>query len=44
VTGAIVGLRRPGQLAGVAGAATFRLSADEVGEIAAFAADATEGR
>jgi aryl-alcohol dehydrogenase-like predicted oxidoreductase len=36
VTGAIVGLRNPGQLAGVAGAATFRLSAAEQAEIAAF--------
>lgn len=42
VTGAIVGLRSPGQLAGVAGAATFRLAAEEIGEIVAFAAG-TEG-
>ena len=38
VTGAIVGLRRPAQVAGVEGAATFRLSADELEEIAAFVA------
>ena len=33
VTGAIVGLRSPEQLAGVAGAAAFRLTADEIAEI-----------
>ncbi len=38
VTGAIVGLRSPGQVAGVIGAAEFRLSADEIAEIAAFQA------
>lgn len=37
VTGAIVGLRNAGQLRGVAGAATFRLTGDEVAEIASFA-------
>jgi aryl-alcohol dehydrogenase-like predicted oxidoreductase len=36
VTGAIVGARRPGQVWGVAGAAEFRLSSREVGEIALF--------
>jgi aryl-alcohol dehydrogenase-like predicted oxidoreductase len=36
VTGAIVGARRPGQFAEVAGAATFRLSNREVAEIEAF--------
>jgi aryl-alcohol dehydrogenase-like predicted oxidoreductase len=36
VTGAIVGLRRPDQIAGVIGAAAFRLSPDEVAEIKAF--------
>jgi len=36
VTGAIVGVRNAGQVAGVAGAATYRLSEDEVGEIKAF--------
>ncbi len=34
VTAAIVGLRSPAQLEGVIGAADFRLSADEIGEIA----------
>ncbi len=38
VTAAIVGLRRPGQLAGVIGAADFRLGADEVKEIEAYLA------
>jgi aryl-alcohol dehydrogenase-like predicted oxidoreductase len=38
VTGAIVGLRSPGQLEGVIGAAEFRLSADEIAEIASFMA------
>lgn len=33
VTGAIVGLRSASQLEGVIGAATFRLSSDEIGEI-----------
>jgi aryl-alcohol dehydrogenase-like predicted oxidoreductase len=33
VTGAIVGGRRPGQIAGVAGAADFRLDAGERAEI-----------
>jgi aryl-alcohol dehydrogenase-like predicted oxidoreductase len=36
VTGAIVGLRSAEQLAGVKGAASFRLSDQEAGEIAAF--------
>ena len=36
VTGAIVGLRNPGQLAGVIGAAEFRLSEEEAGEIETF--------
>jgi aryl-alcohol dehydrogenase-like predicted oxidoreductase len=36
VTGAIVGLRSAAQLEGVKGAATFRLSEAEAGEIAAF--------
>jgi aryl-alcohol dehydrogenase-like predicted oxidoreductase len=36
VTGAIVGARRPGQVRGVAGAAEFRLSPQEVAEIEAF--------
>lgn len=36
VTGAIVGSRRPGQLKELLGAATWRLSADEVAEIASF--------
>ncbi len=36
VTGAIVGMRRPGQAAGVLGAADFRLSAAELDEIEAF--------
>lgn len=35
VTGAIVGLRSPEQLKGVAGAAEFRLSSGEIGEIEA---------
>jgi aryl-alcohol dehydrogenase-like predicted oxidoreductase len=38
VTAAIVGLRSPAQLEGVKGAATFRLSAEELAEIAAFQA------
>jgi aryl-alcohol dehydrogenase-like predicted oxidoreductase len=36
VTGAIIGGRRPDQIAGTIGAATFRLSDDEVAEIDAF--------
>jgi aryl-alcohol dehydrogenase-like predicted oxidoreductase len=36
VTGAIVGARRPGQFKGVVGAAEFRLSPKDVGEIEAF--------
>jgi aryl-alcohol dehydrogenase-like predicted oxidoreductase len=36
VTGAIVGLRSPEQVAGIIGAAEFRLSADEIEQIAAF--------
>ena len=36
VTAAIVGLRSPAQLGGVIGAAEFRLSEGEIGEIAAF--------
>jgi len=36
VTAAIVGLRSPAQLEGVKGAATFRLSAEELAEIGAF--------
>jgi aryl-alcohol dehydrogenase-like predicted oxidoreductase len=36
VTAAIVGARRPGQFAGVAGAAEFRLSAAEIDEIKSF--------
>jgi aryl-alcohol dehydrogenase-like predicted oxidoreductase len=36
VTAAIVGLRSPEQLSGVIGAAEFRLSAEEIAEIAAF--------
>lgn len=36
VTGAIVGMRRPGQAAGVLGAMTFRLSDDDLREIDAF--------
>ncbi len=36
VTGAIVGLRSPGQLQGVIGAADFRLSEDEIAEIGSF--------
>lgn len=36
VTAAIVGLRAPEQLDGVIGAAEFRLSEDEIGEIASF--------
>jgi aryl-alcohol dehydrogenase-like predicted oxidoreductase len=39
VTGAIVGLRSPKQVDGVIGAADFRLSADEVDEIAKFLAE-----
>ena len=38
VTAAIVGLRSPAQLEGVKGAATFRLSSEELAEIAAFQA------
>lgn len=38
VTGAIVGLRNPAQVAGVVGAATFRLSPDEVARIEGFLA------
>jgi aryl-alcohol dehydrogenase-like predicted oxidoreductase len=38
VTGAIVGLRDPGQLAGVAGAAAFRLTPEEIDRIARFMA------
>jgi len=38
VTGAIVGLRNAGQVAGVAGAATFRLAPAEVAELIAFMA------
>lgn len=38
VTAAIVGLRAPAQLKGVIGAAEFRLSPSEIGEIAAFLA------
>lgn len=36
ITAAIVGLRSPAQLEGVIGAATFRLSPEEIAEIAAF--------
>ena len=36
VTAAIVGMRSPQQVAGVAGAMEFRLSAEEIAEIAAF--------
>jgi aryl-alcohol dehydrogenase-like predicted oxidoreductase len=36
VTGAIVGLRAPGQLNGVQAASTFRLTAGEIAEIAQF--------
>jgi aryl-alcohol dehydrogenase-like predicted oxidoreductase len=36
VTGAIVGARRPGQVRGVVGASTFRLSPRELAEIGAF--------
>jgi aryl-alcohol dehydrogenase-like predicted oxidoreductase len=36
VTGAIVGIRSAAQVEGVAGAATFRLAPEEVGEIARF--------
>ena len=39
VTAAIVGLRSPRQLEGVIGAAVFRLSAGEIGEIARFLAE-----
>lgn len=39
VTGAIVGARKPGQLAELLGAAEWRLSADEVARIEAFLAD-----
>ena len=39
VTGAIVGARRPGQVRGVVGAAEFRISPWELGEIEAFFAD-----
>jgi aryl-alcohol dehydrogenase-like predicted oxidoreductase len=38
VTAAIVGLRSPDQLAGVMGAAEWRLTADEVEQIAKFMA------
>ncbi|MDR3671821.1 MAG: aldo/keto reductase [Holophaga sp.] len=38
VTGAIVGVRNAGQVAGVAGAAEFRLAPEEVGEITRFMA------
>jgi aryl-alcohol dehydrogenase-like predicted oxidoreductase len=38
VTAAIVGLRSPGQIEGVIGAADFRLSEGEIGEIAHFLA------
>jgi aryl-alcohol dehydrogenase-like predicted oxidoreductase len=38
VTGAIVGMRSPQQTAGVIGALEFRLSQEEIDEIAAFAA------
>jgi aryl-alcohol dehydrogenase-like predicted oxidoreductase len=36
VTGAIVGLRRAEQVSGVIGAADFRLSPEEIGEIGSF--------
>lgn len=36
VTAAIVGLRSPGQLEGVIGAAEFRLSGEEIGQLEAF--------
>ncbi len=36
VTGAIVGARRPDQVAGIAGAAEFRLSPEEIAEIETF--------
>jgi aryl-alcohol dehydrogenase-like predicted oxidoreductase len=36
VTGAIVGARRPEQVRGVVGAAEFRLSSREMGEIELF--------
>jgi aryl-alcohol dehydrogenase-like predicted oxidoreductase len=36
ITGAIVGARRPGQVAGVVGAAELRLSPRELAEIEAF--------
>jgi aryl-alcohol dehydrogenase-like predicted oxidoreductase len=38
VTAAIVGMRKPGQAAGVVGAATLRLSEAEIGEIEGFMA------
>ena len=38
VTGAIVGLRSPKQVDGVIGAAGFRLSKEEIGEISGFLA------
>jgi aryl-alcohol dehydrogenase-like predicted oxidoreductase len=41
VTGAIVGMRSPAQVDGVVGAADFRLSDDEVSEIAAFLSSAS---
>lgn len=36
VTAAIVGIRRPDQVAGIIGAATFRLTQEEIAEIEAF--------
>ena len=41
VTAAIVGLRRPGQLAGVIGAADFRLGPSDIDEIESFLAGTT---
>jgi len=43
VTGAIVGLRRPGQAAGVLGAADFRLPESELEEIERFQAESAAG-
>lgn len=43
VTGAIVGLRRPDQVQGIAGALTFRLSDSEVAEIESFLQSQQQG-
>jgi aryl-alcohol dehydrogenase-like predicted oxidoreductase len=42
VTGAIVGLRRAEQVSGIVGAAEFRLSPEEIREVASFLENASD--